>query len=135
MHRNDKHHIQENVTSEEGGRQRNKGEKQRKLQLHLPCCSSSMIHERSKYDNYRLLDLDGGNMGGGAPTQGRPRPPGDRQEQPAPRLHSTASLSTIQNQDKGTKLLMERGLGFLKLQLLPLIFWPQKVPCGTQVGA
>lgn len=64
-----------------------------------------------------------------------PRHPGDQQEQPAPRLHSTASFSSIQNQDKGTKLLMERGLGFFKLQLLPVIFWPQKVLCGTQVGA
>lgn len=34
-----------------------------------------MIHERSKYDNYHLPDLDGGNMGGGVPTQGRPPPP------------------------------------------------------------
>lgn len=36
---------------------------------------------------------------------------------------------------KEQKLLTERGLGFLKLQLLPIIFWPQQVLCGTQAGA
>lgn len=56
-------------------------------------------------------------------------------EQPVPRLNSNASLSNTQDQNKGTKLLTERALGFLKRQLLPVIFWPQKVLCGTQAGA
>lgn len=30
---------------------------------------------------------------------------------------------------------MERALGCLKLQLLSVIFWLQKVLCDTQVGA
>lgn len=46
---------------------------------------------------------------GRVPTQGQaPCHPGDQPEQPVPRLHCTASFSSIQNQNKGTKLLKEK---------------------------
>lgn len=70
----------------------------------------------------------------GVPRQGW-APASRRLGQPAPRLHTEAPFSSYHNQNEGTQLLMEKGLGCLTLQLLPVIFWPPKAPCGTQGDA
>lgn len=108
-HRNEEPHSGECYV---WGRERDKGEKQRELQLHLSY-SISITNERSKYDEITIYQVwVVGTWGVGRSA-----------EQPVPRLNSTAPLSNTQDQNKGTKLLTERALGFLKRQLLPVIFF------------